>query len=60
MVVVMSSTVALTAYSTASILAVAGTATVMIIVAVGVWRFPSSHAEWEKRKNNGEKIGWLK
>lgn len=34
--------------------------TMMLLVAVWAWRYPSSVEEWQRRKNNGEKIGWLK
>jgi uncharacterized membrane protein YbaN (DUF454 family) len=27
---------------------------------VWAWRYPGSEAEWERRKKNGEKIGWFK
>jgi uncharacterized membrane protein YbaN (DUF454 family) len=32
----------------------------MTLVAVWAWRYPSSAEEWYRRKDNGEKIGWLK
>jgi uncharacterized membrane protein YbaN (DUF454 family) len=32
----------------------------MACVAVWAWRFPSSVEEHDRRKENGEKIGWLK
>lgn len=32
----------------------------MLLVAVWTWRFPGSLEEWQRRKDNGEKIGWLK
>lgn len=37
-----------------------GTATVMILVAIWAWRFPGSVEEWQRRKDAGEKISWLK
>lgn len=36
------------------------TAIFMLIVAVWAWRFPGSVEEWQCRKDNGEKIGWIK
>ncbi len=36
------------------------TAIFMGLVAVWAWRFPSSVAEHDRRKANGEKIGWIK
>lgn len=32
----------------------------MLLVAVWAWRFPGSLEEWQRRKDNGEKIGWIK
>jgi len=36
------------------------TAITMALVAVWAWRFPGSVAEYDRRKLNGGKIGWLK
>jgi hypothetical protein len=36
------------------------TALFMLCVAIWAWRFPSSVEEHDRRKENGEKIGWLK
>jgi uncharacterized membrane protein YbaN (DUF454 family) len=36
------------------------TAVFMCLVAIWAWRFPGSVAEYERRKQNNEKIGWLK
>jgi hypothetical protein len=36
------------------------TAIFMAVVAIWAWRFPGSVEEHDRRKNNGEKIGWLK
>jgi uncharacterized membrane protein YbaN (DUF454 family) len=36
------------------------TAIFMALVAVWAWRFPGSVTEWQRRKDNNEKIGWLK
>jgi uncharacterized membrane protein YbaN (DUF454 family) len=36
------------------------TAILMALVAIWAWRFPGSVDEWQRRKDNGEKIGWLK
>ena len=36
------------------------TAIFMAIVALWAWRFPGSVEEHDRRKHNGEKIGWLK
>lgn len=32
----------------------------MALVAIWAWRYPSTVAEYHRRKDNGEKIGWLK
>jgi uncharacterized membrane protein YbaN (DUF454 family) len=32
----------------------------MLLVAIWAWRYPSSVEEWQRRKDNGEKIGWIK
>lgn len=32
----------------------------MFLVAVWAWRFPDTLEEHQRRKDNGEKIGWLK
>jgi uncharacterized membrane protein YbaN (DUF454 family) len=40
--------------------AVAGMGAVMFLVALWAWRFPGSLDEWQRRKDAGEKIGWLK
>jgi uncharacterized membrane protein YbaN (DUF454 family) len=32
----------------------------MLLVAIWAWRYPSSVEEWQRRKDNNEKIGWLK
>lgn len=36
------------------------TALFMFIVAVWAWRFPGSVKEWQNRKENNKRIGWLK
>lgn len=32
----------------------------MLLVAVWAWRYPNSVEEWQRRKDNNEKIGWFK
>ena len=32
----------------------------MLLVAVWAWRYPSSVEEWQRRKDNGERIGWIR
>ena len=36
------------------------TAAFMCLVAIWAWRFPGSVEEHDRRKENNEKIGWLK
>jgi hypothetical protein len=60
MIAVMTTTVLFTIWKTMNPVAVIGTAAVMILVATWAWRFPGSPEEWQRRKDNNEKIGWLK
>lgn len=39
---------------------IVSTAIFMALVAVWAWRFPGSVQEWQRRTDEGEKIGWLK
>jgi len=39
---------------------IVSTAIFMALVAIWAWRFPSSVEEHDRRKEAGEKIGWLK
>lgn len=32
----------------------------MALVAIWTWRYPSTVEEWQRRKDNNEKIGWFK
>jgi hypothetical protein len=36
------------------------TAVFMMLVAIWAWRFPSSVEEYDNRKAQGKKIGWIK
>jgi uncharacterized membrane protein YbaN (DUF454 family) len=36
------------------------TAMFMMLVAIWAWRFPSSVEEYDSRKAQGKKIGWIK
>ena len=36
------------------------TACFMALVAIWAWRFPGSVTEWQYRKDNNKRIGWLK
>lgn len=46
--------------STNNLNAVAGTGVFMLLVAIWAWKYPGSVEEWQKRKNSGKKIAWLK
>lgn len=39
---------------------VAGLAFFMLLCAIWAWRYPSSPEEYERRKAEGQKIGWFK
>lgn len=47
-------------YFTIPLNAVIFSGALMILVAVWASRFPGSIEEWQRRKDNGEKIGWIK
>lgn len=40
--------------------AVAGLAVIMALVAIWACKYPGSIAEWDRRKQNGQRIGWFK
>ena len=60
MVIVMSSSLAFLWFSTYNTNAVIWSGTFMLLVAIWAWRFPGSVEEYNRRKDNGEKIGWIK
>lgn len=47
-------------FFTAPINAVLWSGGFMFLVAVWAWRYPNSVEEWQRRKDNGEKIAWIK
>lgn len=59
MIAVMASSL-LIMYFTVPIKAVIYSGLMMAAVAVWAWRYPDSENEWQYRKDNGKKIGWLK
>ena len=59
MVLVMSSSL-LIMYFTIPIQGVFYSGIVMSLVAIWAWRYPDSVDEYYRRKDNGEKIGWIK
>ena len=60
MIITMATTVAFTYFATGNTKAVLWTSGFMILVAIYCWRYPSSVAEYDRRKSAGEKIAWFK
>lgn len=59
MILVMLSSLAVMAF-TVPLKGVVFSGVFMLLVAIWAWRFPGSVEEWQRRKDNGEKIGWIK
>lgn len=59
MIAVMSSSLVIM-YFTIPIKGVIYSGIMMLLVAVWAWRYPSTADEYYRRKDNGEKIGWIK
>ena len=60
MILVMASSLAFLWFSTENVKAAAWSGGFMLLVAIWAWRFPGSVKEWEERKANNKKIGWIK
>ena len=60
MLVTMASTVAITYLATGNERAALWTSGFMILVAIWAFRYPSTEEEWQRRKDSGKKIAWLK
>lgn len=60
MVLVMDSSLIIMWYTTHNLKAVIYTGITMLLVAIWAWRYPSTKEEWQRRKDNNEKIGWFK
>jgi uncharacterized membrane protein YbaN (DUF454 family) len=60
MLVMMSSSLVIMWYTGVKPIGILSTACFMVLVAVWAWRFPGSVTEWQRRKDNDERIGWLK
>ena len=60
MLAMMSSSLIIMYFSNVKTIGIISTAIFMALVATWAWRFPGSVAEWQRRTDNGEKIGWLK
>lgn len=59
MILTMSSSLVIMAF-TVPVVGVVATALTMVLVAVWAWRYPSTVEEYQRRKDAGEKIGWIK
>ena len=59
MIAVMSSSLAIM-YFVVPIKGVIYSGVMMLLVATWAWRYPSSVEEWQRRKDNNEKIGWIR
>jgi hypothetical protein len=60
MLFMMSTSLIIMYFTGVKTIGIISTAIFMAIVAIWAWRFPGSVEEHDRRKNNGEKIGWLK
>jgi uncharacterized protein len=60
MVIMMDSSLVIMWFTTHNVVAVACTAVTMLLVGIWAWRFPATLEEWQRRKDAGEKIGWLR
>ena len=60
MLAMMSSSLTIMYFSNVKTIGIISTAIFMALVATWACRFPGSVAEWQRRTDNGEKIGWLK
>lgn len=60
MLVTMSSSLALMWFTTGNIKAILWTGGFMILVAIWGWRYPGSEDEYQRRKDAGKRIAWLK
>lgn len=60
MLVTMSSSLVIMWFTTGNINAILWTGAFMIGVAVWGWRYPGSEEEYNRRKEAGERIAWIK
>lgn len=60
MIAVMSSSLAFLWFTTGNIKAVAWSGSFMALVAIWAWKYPGSVEEYQRRKDAGKKIAWLK
>lgn len=60
MLVTMSSSLAIMWFTTGNIKAILWTGAFMALVAIWGWRYPGSEAEYQRRKELGLRMAWLK
>lgn len=60
MLVMMSSSLIIMFFTNVPARGIIYTGIFMLFVATWAWRYPSSVDEWQRRKDAGEKIGWIK
>jgi uncharacterized membrane protein YbaN (DUF454 family) len=60
MVATMCSSLLLMWFTTGNLVAIMWTAGFMFLVCLWGFRYPGSEAEWQRRKNLGKRIAWLK
>lgn len=60
MVVTMCSSLLIMWFTTGNWIAIAWTGAFMALVVVWGFRYPGSEAEWQRRRDSGKKIAWLK
>lgn len=60
MILTMSSSLIFMWFGTGNVKAVIWTGVFMLLVAVWAWRYPNSEAEYQRRKDAGLRIAWLK
>jgi len=60
MILVMSSTLAITWFATGNLKAILWSGGFMALVAIWAWRYPGSVEEHKRRVGAGEKVAWLK
>lgn len=60
MLATMSTTLLITWFATGNLNAVVWSGAFMALVAIWAWRYPDSEEEYQRRKDAGMKIAWLK
>jgi uncharacterized membrane protein YbaN (DUF454 family) len=60
MILTMMSSLAIMWFTTGNLTAIYWTGGFMVLVAIWGWRYPGSEAEWQRRKDAGERIAWLR